>query len=37
MVEHYRHLGRKDAVRRMEQITFVDPDANEQGRSGQQK
>ena len=35
MVEHYRHLGRKDAVRRMEQITFVDPDASEQGRSGQ--
>ena len=34
MVEHYRHLGRKDAVRRMEQITFVDPDAKEQGRSG---
>jgi integrase len=36
MVEHYRHLGRKDAVRRMEQISFVDPDASEQGRSGQQ-
>ena len=35
MVEHYRHLGRKDALRRMEQISFVDPDANEQGRSGQ--
>lgn len=35
MVEHYRHLGRKDAVRRMEQISFVDPDAIEQGRLGQ--
>ena len=35
MVEHYRHLGRKDAVRRMEQISFVDPDADEQERSGQ--
>lgn len=34
MVENYRHLGRKDALRRMRQISFVDPDANEQGRSG---
>jgi len=34
MVEYYRHLGRKDALRRMEQISFVDPDASEQGRSG---
>ena len=25
MVEHYRHLGRKDAVAKMEQITFRDP------------
>jgi hypothetical protein len=37
MVEHYRHLGCKDAVRRMEQISFVDPDADEQERSGQDK
>lgn len=36
MVEHYRHLGQKDALRRMEQISFVDSGANEQGRSGQQ-
>lgn len=25
IVEHYRHLGRKDAVAKMEQITFVTP------------
>lgn len=37
MVEHYRHLGRKDALRRMEQISFVDLDANEQERPGQEK
>jgi integrase len=37
MVEHYRHLGRKDALRRMEQLTFVDQDASEQGRPGQQE
>jgi integrase len=36
MVEHYRHLGRKDALRRMEQISFVDLDAKERGRLGQQ-
>lgn len=35
MVEHYLHLGRKDTVRRMEQISFVDQGASEQGRSGQ--
>jgi integrase len=32
MVEHYRHLGQKDAMKKMEQICFVDLDANEQGR-----
>lgn len=37
MVEHYRHLGRKDALRRMEQISFVDQDASEQERSGRDK
>jgi integrase len=37
MVEHYRHLGQKDALRRMEQINFVDLDANEQERPGQEK
>jgi integrase len=37
MVEHYRHLGRKDALRRMEQIIFVDLGAKEQGRPGQQQ
>ncbi len=37
MVEHYRHLGRKDAVRKMEQINFVDLGANEQERPGQEK
>ncbi len=37
MVEHYRHLGRADAIRRMEQISFVDLDAQEQARPGQQK
>jgi integrase len=37
MLEHYRHLGRKDALRRMEQINFVDLDANEQDHSGQEK
>jgi integrase len=37
MVEHYRHLGRKDAVRRMEQISFLDLDASEQERSGPKK
>ncbi len=36
MVEHYRHPGRKDALRRMEQINFVDLDANEQERPGQE-
>jgi integrase len=34
MVEHYRHLGQKEALRRMEQIRFVDSDASEQERSG---
>jgi hypothetical protein len=34
MVEHYRHLGQKDAQRRMEQINFVDPSASEQGCPG---
>jgi hypothetical protein len=34
MVEHYRHLGRKDALRKMEQIRFGDLDANEQGHPG---
>ena len=37
MVEHYRHLGRKDALAKMEQINFVAPDANEQARTGQEK
>lgn len=37
MVEHYRHLGRKDALRRMEQISFVDLDAKEQERPGQKE
>jgi integrase len=37
MVEHYRHLGRKDALRRMEQINFVHLDADEQERSGRDK
>jgi integrase len=37
MVEHYRHLGRKDAVAKMERIKFVDPDAKEQGRPGEGK
>ena len=32
MVEYYRHLGRKDAVRRMEQISFVDLDADDDDR-----
>jgi integrase len=32
MVERYRHLGRKDAAAKMQQIKFTDPDANEQGR-----
>ncbi len=36
MVEHYRHLGRKDAVAKMEQITFVTPAANEQARTGEE-
>lgn len=34
MVEHYRHLGRKDALRRMERINFVHLDADEQERPG---
>ena len=34
MAEHYRHLGRKDTVRPMEQIIFVDRDADEQERLG---
>jgi integrase len=37
MVEHYRHLGRKHAVAKMEKIKFVDLDAKEQGRPGQEK
>ncbi len=37
MVEHYRHLGRKDALWRMGRINFVDLDANEQERPGQEK
>jgi integrase len=37
MVEHYRHLGQKDAQRRMEQISFVDLDAKEQERPGQKE
>jgi hypothetical protein len=37
MVEHYRHLGQKDALRRMEQISFVDLDAKEQERPGRQE
>ena len=36
MVEHYRHLGRKDALEKMEQITFVTPAANEQARTGEE-
>ena len=36
MVEHYRHLGRKDAVAKMEQITFVTPAASEQARTGEE-
>ena len=36
MVEHYRHLGRKDALAKMEQITFVPPAANEQTRNGEE-
>ena len=35
--EHYRHLGRKDALRRMEQIVFVNLDGNEQERSGEKE
>lgn len=34
MVEHYRHLGRHDAMAKMEQIKFVDLDAKEQGLPG---
>jgi hypothetical protein len=37
MVEHYRHLGRRDALRKMEQINFTDLDAKERGRPGQEK
>ena len=37
MVEHYRHLGRKDAMRKMEMINFVDQGADEQDRPGQDK
>ncbi|MEI8372319.1 MAG: site-specific integrase [Planctomycetota bacterium] len=36
MVEHYRHLGRKEALAKMEQITFVTPTANEQARIGEE-
>ena len=34
MVEHYHHLGQSDAVRKMKQITFVPPAANEQAGPG---
>ena len=34
MVEHYRHLGREDAQRRMDQITFVTLGADEQAQPG---
>ncbi len=36
MVEHSRHLGRKDALAKMEQITFVTPAANGQAKTGEQ-
>jgi integrase len=36
MVEHYRHLGRKDALAKMEQINFLPPAATEQGRPGEE-
>lgn len=36
MVEHYRHLGSRDAVAKMGQITFVTPAANEQARTGEE-
>ncbi len=37
MVEHYCHLGRKDAIEKMERITFVPPAANEQTRTANEK
>jgi hypothetical protein len=37
MLEHYRHLGRKEAAAKMEQLKFTDPVANEQGRPGPEK
>jgi integrase len=36
MLEHYRHLGQKDAAKKMGQIRFVPPAANEQARTGEE-